>query len=50
MADTVECFHESVRRAPKTFGYRQHVSIFQALKGDSVGYWSLSGNHTGILK
>ena len=34
----------------RLFCYRQHVSIFQALKGDSVGYWSLSGNHTGILK
>ena len=26
----------------RLFCYRQHVSIFQASKGDSVGYWSLS--------
>ena len=34
----------------RLFCYRQHVSIFQALKGDSVGYWTLSENHTGVLK
>ena len=34
----------------RLFCYRQHVSIFEALKGGSVWYWSLSRNHTGIMK
>ena len=36
---------EELRRL---FCYRQHVSIFQASKGDSVGYWSLSRNQGNI--
>ena len=30
--------------------YQQPVSIFQASKGDNVGYWNLCENHTGILE
>ena len=32
-------------RSPKTLPLSATVSIFQSSKGDSVGYWNLSGNH-----
>ena len=34
----------------RLYRYRQYVSNFQSSKGDSVGYWNLSENHTEILK
>ena len=40
----------SLEALQKLCYYQQPVSIFQASKGDNVGYSSLCENHTGILK